>query len=405
MGAAPAPAVTYSNWSNSPGAASGGGTVESFSYDPNGNRTSADGQSYAAAAPADRLTFDGTYYYTYDKEGNRTLRFKGSSDPTNGATNITQYVWDNRNRLVEVKTWGNSAAYDDGAGTPATDIKYTYDVFDRLVAKDETGSVTLDERYIYDGQDLLLVLNSTGAVQERYLWGPAVDQVLACETGGNVVDWLLTDNQGTVRDVATYSGGQTTVVSHIIYGAFGNIVSSTGTLPRLTYTAQVWDADLGLYYYRARWYDPVTGSFTGQDPLGLGPDTNPYRYCGNGPTNGTDPTRAERTFWTTLTAFSRASRTRLPLARPRASAVGRTATLLRKTTRAPTSRQAGSPAEWRRWRRAARRHRRSGRAVRLRWRGARSRTAGPWRRPTAPGAHSGEHTRCGGLSSTTAPWA
>ena len=25
-----------------------------------------------------------------------------------------------------------------------------------------------------------------------------------------------------------------------------------------------------------------------QDPAGLGPDSNPYRYCGNGPTDGTD---------------------------------------------------------------------------------------------------------------------
>ena len=30
-------------------------------------------------------------------------------------------------------------------------------------------------------------------------------------------------------------------------------------------------------------------SAVSQDPPGLGPDSNPYRYCGNGPTDGTDP--------------------------------------------------------------------------------------------------------------------
>jgi RHS repeat-associated protein len=37
-------------------------------------------------------------------------------------------------------------------------------------------------------------------------------------------------------------------------------------------------------------YDPTVGIFLSEDPTGLGPDTNPYRYCGNDPTNETDPT-------------------------------------------------------------------------------------------------------------------
>jgi hypothetical protein len=38
-----------------------------------------------------------------------------------------------------------------------------------------------------------------------------------------------------------------------------------------------------------RWYNAIIGRWLSQDPLGLGPDTNPYRYCGNGPANGSDP--------------------------------------------------------------------------------------------------------------------
>jgi len=45
-----------------------------------------------------------------------------------------------------------------------------------------------------------------------------------------------------------------------------------------------------LQLHGVRWYNPGSQRWLTQDPLGLGPDTNPYRYCGNGPTDGSDPT-------------------------------------------------------------------------------------------------------------------
>jgi RHS repeat-associated protein len=41
---------------------------------------------------------------------------------------------------------------------------------------------------------------------------------------------------------------------------------------------------------QSRWYDSTIGKWLSQDPLGPAPDSNPYRYCGNGPTNAVDPT-------------------------------------------------------------------------------------------------------------------
>jgi hypothetical protein len=38
-----------------------------------------------------------------------------------------------------------------------------------------------------------------------------------------------------------------------------------------------------------RQVDVDTGRWLNPDPLGLGPDTNPYRFVGNGPTNAADP--------------------------------------------------------------------------------------------------------------------
>jgi len=39
---------------------------------------------------------------------------------------------------------------------------------------------------------------------------------------------------------------------------------------------------------QSRWYDPTVGRWLSEDPSGLGPDSNPYRYCDNGPTDRTD---------------------------------------------------------------------------------------------------------------------
>jgi RHS repeat-associated protein len=60
--------------------------------------------------------------------------------------------------------------------------------------------------------------------------------------------------------------------------------------PRFAYTGREWDGEIGLYFYRARYYDPMIGRFIGEDPVGfMAGDRNLYRYVRNSPTNFTDP--------------------------------------------------------------------------------------------------------------------
>lgn len=55
------------------------------------------------------------------------------------------------------------------------------------------------------------------------------------------------------------------------------------------------DADTGLLYYRARWYDPQVGRFISDDPIGFqGGDINLYGYVVNNPLNFRDPTGKQR---------------------------------------------------------------------------------------------------------------
>ncbi len=82
------------------------------------------------------------------------------------------------------------------------------------------------------------------------------------------------------------------MIDHINYSAFGKILSETNPSvgDRFKFTGREWDAATGLYYFRARFYDPSTGRFLSQDPSSFnGGDTNLYRYVLNNPLNLTDP--------------------------------------------------------------------------------------------------------------------
>ncbi|MBM4092985.1 MAG: RHS repeat protein, partial [Planctomycetes bacterium] len=91
---------------------------ESFSYDLTGNRTMT---GYVTGAN-NRLLSDGTYNYSHDDEGNRISK-------TNIATGeVTEYSWDHRNRLVGI-------VEKSGQGQVTQSVGYSYDCFDRRIAK------------------------------------------------------------------------------------------------------------------------------------------------------------------------------------------------------------------------------------------------------------------------------
>jgi RHS repeat-associated protein len=255
---------------------------EVFTYDAVGNRltgpTAAQGYSYNAGH---QLLTGPTAQYAYDLNGNRTQKI----DPLATRT----YTWDAQDRLRQ-------AVVSTAIGTAT--VTMAYDHRGRRVRKTVTGSssgrsatATID--YVYDEDDIILIVTTlqvAGGLPQttmtRVVHGPDVDEPLWLEQGGRLAV-LHADGLGSI---ALASDATQIVVERTTYTPFGVPArkGSAGVQP-FAFTGREWDVELGLYYYRARYYDPKVGRFLSRDPLGLAAGPNPYTYVENSPTNYLDP--------------------------------------------------------------------------------------------------------------------
>jgi RHS repeat-associated protein len=246
-----------------------------YGLDPVGNRLSANSTLSGVSS--------GSYGYslndllsieTYDSNGN-TLTTGGKV-----------FTYDSENRLKSM---------NGGA------ITLLYDGDGNRVAKTASGVTT---RYLVDdlnptGYAQVMEEIVNGAVKREYTYGLqriSQDQIVNNAWTPSFYGYdgmdsirMLTSTNGTVTD--TYS-----------YDAFGNLLNSTGTTPNnYLYRGEQYDPDLGLYYLRARYYNPTTGRFMSRDPKEFGPleskhkPANPnrfhkYLYVGGNPVMYADPT-------------------------------------------------------------------------------------------------------------------
>ncbi len=256
---------------------------EIFDYDPVGNRELRDGQSFTSIFDAaNRLLEDEDFCYDYDDNGNLTSKEAKVTGACGAAGQLTEYDYDPENQLIEVRV----------NGTPVG--SYRYDGLGRRIEKDASGAVT---RYIYDNEDLLLEFDGANTLIARYTHGPGIDEPLIMErdldTSGTfeVTEQFFyhVDGLGSVTELTDSAG---LVARAYVYDSFGQIAQEVGTLANpFTFTGREIDEESGLYFYRARYYDPRTGRFTSEDPVGLGGgDPNFYQYVLNNPISFVDPT-------------------------------------------------------------------------------------------------------------------
>src|SRR5579863_9205385 len=241
-----------------------------YTLDPVGNRLS-DTSSLSGVSPISS-TFnadDELASETYDQNGNVTA----SGGKTFG------YDW--QNQLISMTASGTSASL-------------VYDAFGNRVSKTVGGVTT---KYLVDemnptGYPQVFDELVGGAVTRTYTYGLqriSEEQQISSSWTPSFYGY---DGGGTVRQLTNIAGA---VTDSYEFDAFGNLVASTGTTPNAyLYRGEQYDPDLGLYYLRARYYNPITGRFMSRDPED-GKRTDPktlhkYLYAGGDPVNAKDPT-------------------------------------------------------------------------------------------------------------------
>jgi RHS repeat-associated protein len=184
--------------------------------------------------------------------------------------------------------------------------------------------------YLYDGSDVALVVQravASGAftVRARYVTGGLDAQWVARLLGPNGTGYvtlaLVPDHQGSTVAAVQEGDSLATSVAYCARDAFGGMqpgecTSGAGATNTETgYTgASTPNNRGGFVYLRNRWYDPATGKFLTQDPIGLAGGVNLYAYAGNDPVTFSDPfglrscsiDHPEECKWFTVSAGSKA---------------------------------------------------------------------------------------------------
>jgi RHS repeat-associated protein len=242
-----------------------------YAYDAAGNRTSVVENGVTTAYTTNSLNeyvTVGNSTYAYDRDGNLTSRVRG--------TDTWQHAYDVEGRLVQI-------VGPDGTRT------YDYDALGNRIATIHNGQRT---EYLIDPFASVLSYvvgeyGSTSATTARYVHG--LDLTSRVDLSGNAAYYHF-DGSANTTELTDPTGA---VLNRYRYEPFGELVSMTGTTPNpFTFSGEygVSSDGNGLYHMRNRDFDPETGQFTSEDPLGLlGGDFNFRRYVSNEPITSIDP--------------------------------------------------------------------------------------------------------------------
>ena len=242
--------------------------------------------------------------YSYDAVGNRTLLQQGTSKTT--------YTYNNVDELITTKSPTGvvtAGTYDlDGRQTTAGKRTFVYNLADQLT---RTSQGTSTSTYSYDGDGNRLTA-TTGKKTTTFVWDInnslpmlALEKAptstirygygttLLDETVGTTDAYYQTDAIGTVIGLADQNGLQLWTYQYDPWGKQRTATHVMGApANNLRYTGQYLDTT-GLYYMRARQYDPTAGRFTEGDPASANvanPYVATYVYAHDRPTDLIDPT-------------------------------------------------------------------------------------------------------------------
>lgn len=264
-----------------------------FTYDSTGNRTVKNANSVLttfAYDAANQLRYSqvtaGRTTYGYDSAGNQQIE-----QPPTGARTTT--TWDYENQPVVYRL------------PDATRVSMSYNSDSRRVTK-QSASETV--KFVWDpvADAYLSELNVSNATQVVYTQAPKQFGGVISQRRATTSNWYHTDSLGSTRALTNASQ---VVSDTYLYDAWGNPLTSTGTTVNpfrwVGNVGYYFDTATGLFYIRARTYQPKTARWTSIDPLfamlalsgGLsrdplgyrGSERDLYEYVSGNPSSSVDP--------------------------------------------------------------------------------------------------------------------
>ncbi|HEX6809099.1 MAG TPA: RHS repeat-associated core domain-containing protein, partial [Gemmatimonadaceae bacterium] len=312
----------------------GDGDVRRFLYNAAGELAGIQEDSLSSATSCDsptgtQLTNDGYYCQTFDNftpihtwgfAYDSAENLLNATDSVHGSSSIGTYISGNR-----LSQWGNLKYIRDLDGNDSAKILgsdttkyswtadgrlssvtvgsvkllYAYNAYGQLAQRSRSvggGTAVLERQFLWDKDQLFAELDSSGTRRiAEYAYWPGEDVPYAIMTGADSITatrYFAEDQLGNVVGVFT-SGAVPQSLSYQAFGALDSAVSSLGTLAdtnRLRWKGMMYEGDsTRLYYVHNRWYDPVTGRFLSEDPVGHAGGLNLYVFGNNDPINAADP--------------------------------------------------------------------------------------------------------------------
>ncbi|WP_438447890.1 RHS repeat-associated core domain-containing protein [Gorillibacterium sp. sgz5001074] len=264
----------------------------SYSYDANNRLTEANGMSYAYDAAGNLTSIGSDYIMTYTKD-NRLATVNGQPVTYDADGNLTagpldgklqQHLYDVRNRLIQ-----------------AGDTRYKYDAENHRISMTTDAGTTY---YVTDPEayfsQLLMETDEDGKAQAAYLYGLGL---IGREDASGRYSVYHYDRRCSTVALTNETGA---ITDRYTYGVYGEVLSREGdTANPFLYNGRdgVMTDPNGLYYMRARYYNPEIKRFMNRDvvagSVAEGQTLNRYAYVNGNPISFVDPfglSREESTF-------------------------------------------------------------------------------------------------------------
>ncbi len=197
----------------------------------------------------------------------------------NGADGADPVTYDAENRLVKIHETGTNPEVVTG--------EYFYDGDGNRIKTIVAGKTTY---YIGNYYEKIVEGTSTTIKKYYYSGGMRVAMSEKINEGLENTRYFVTDHLGSTTKLINTNGTEYSETDYLAWGIDDPTPADIGT--SFKYTGQR-QAEAGLYFYNARWYDPKIGRFIQADTIIPEPG-NPlawdrYAYANNNPVKFTDP--------------------------------------------------------------------------------------------------------------------